>query len=671
MNPKHHNPTQPRRNKSRHEFWARAPYNFVPLPEKVVVAETVPPQDRYYAEPSRYTGCIECALTTESPLYTRTALNPVFFQQWAENSREMMKKGSDREKYAQFFHLDDAQRPVIPGSSLRGMVRSLVEIVGYGKMQWVTNEPLVFRAVGDTTGIGESYRERFLQDDGKKRYTPLMRAGYLERQGERWVIRSAQVIKGTTFARIHRDKIPQRLTQWHGCKNSYRIWVKLGLYDYQKVRGGFIQLRYTPILDATSSASDGLQEAVLVYSGGIPNKKREAVFFPPDPDAPLIEVGDDLIRSYREQLSQEQKDLLGKEGALNPHQPVFYLVKNSALVFFGHAMMFRLPYPRTPFSLVAFHLCSESDIDLAEAIFGYTSERSRKEGKAGRVFFTDAHVEPTPNGVWLSNQPITPAILGSPKPTTFQHYLTQQEPDNKQRLDHYASPPPHEAVIRGHKLYWHRGTAGLGDLAEKDSVDWSTDTQHTQIKPVKAGVSFRCQIYFENLSRAELGALLWVLTLPGETGKQYRHKLGMGKPLGMGSVKITPTLYLSNRQDRYSRLFEGDTWRQAEKSEPDLQPFIDAFEKYVLAGMEEKESRGVESLKQVERIEMFLKMLEWPGPDRQLTTYMQIEDPVNEYKERPVLPDPLNIEQTSFTSTRPSPTLGKRRGNNLKRRKKR
>jgi CRISPR-associated protein (TIGR03986 family) len=220
-------------------------------------------------------------------------------------------------------------------------------------------------------------------------------------------------------------------------------------------------------------------------------------------------------------------------------------------------------------------------------------------------------------------------------------------------LDHHDSPPPHQTVIRGHKLYWHRGS-GHEDIREKDSVDWATDSQHTQIKPVKAGVSFRSQIHFENLSKVELGALLWILAPPGETGKQYRHKLGMGKPLGMGAVKITPTLHLGDRQDRYSRLFEGDTWHRAEKIEPHIQLFIQAFEEYVLTRMDKSERVEAKSLKQVARIRMLLKMLEWPGPNRQLTQYMRIE-PINEYKERPVLPDPLNIEQPTPTSTSTMP----------------
>ena len=70
---------------------------------------------------------------------------------------------------------------------------------------------------------------------------------------------------------------------------------------------------------------------------------------------------------------------------------------------------------------------------------------------------------------------MTPKILAGPKPTTFQHYLTQQEPDTIQEivkgksksrmdLDHYGSNTPHDTTLRGHKLYWHRGELTLENV---------------------------------------------------------------------------------------------------------------------------------------------------------------------------------------------------------------
>lgn len=673
MNPKHQNPDAKKHNRR-----AIAPYNFVPLPEKVVPAELpLPDQDKYH--PDRYTGYIQCELTTKSPTYTRSATNLEFFRRWwsdeARQMRQMLANANSgvRVEYANFFHLHNAQQPIIPGSTLRGMIRALVEMVGYGKVQWVTDEKLVFRAVGDTTSLGIYYKGRLLREDNEKEYTPLMQAGYIEKDenNNQWFIRPAQIIGGTTFARIHHDDIPIDLPSWHSCKNASGIWIKLGDYDYQEVRDGFIHLKYTPVLEAYNKPVADWQKAVLARSGRMNKKNREAVMFPPDKDVKPIEINSELLQKYREQISKEQQKLLGEDGVLQPHQPVFYLMEQGELVLFGHPMMFRLTYDKSPLDFVPSALRNEEMIDLPEAIFGYVKSKQIATGKdrayAGRVFFSDAKFKSAANGIWLSEKPITPQILASPKPTTFQHYLTQQKPNDKKELNHYASAPSDDTVIRGNKLYWHKGAVGKQNIEEKEKVDWRDDTQHTQIKPVKAEVGFSFRIRFENLSQVELGALLWALMLPGEDDHDYCHKVGMGKPLGMGAVKLTATLHGTQQKTntRYTRLLDDKgQWFQPQNSDTTPQAYIQAFEKYVLEHMDPTERNDAQSLKDVPRIQMLLKMLEWPGPMpiEEKTRYMEIErdmnqhyigrpkrGKVNEYADRAVLPDPLDVVFPGFS----------------------
>ena len=656
MNPRHNNPTGPGRI-------AHAPYNFVPLPERAVPAEkNLPDMDRYYHE--RYTGVIECEIMTESPVYVRGMSEP---DSYAEFKKTRLHEMSDERKrqYARFYSLDNNGLPAIPGSSLRGMVRSIVEVAAYGKMQWVTNKPLVFRAVGDTSSLGVYYRKLLMRDDeGGRKFTPLVQAGYLVKEKDRWFIKPALSVQGVTFARIHKEKIPPSLPTWHECKNARCIWIKPGDYDYQKVRG-YLQLKYLPVSDARSSPAEGFMKAILVRSGNIPKKKMEAVIFPPDESVPvskLIEINDEILQRYREQVSQQQECLLGgKDGALRPYQPVFYLLKNGVLVFFGHTMMFRLPYEKTPHDFIPPSLrpeTSEVNLDMTEAIFGFAPKgnKDRCASRAGRISFCDAMLNPGEEDIWLSDHPIIPKILSGPKPTAFQHYLTQQQPDKVPtglrdknglpklalRLDHYASPPPHDTVIRGHKFYWHKGQVRLSDIKDKEQYNLQIDKQHTLFSPVKPGVKFHSMIHFENLSKVELGAILWALLLPGEHGKEYRHKIGMGKPLGLGSIKIIPKLFLDNRKSRYERLFSGQDWHQARSFNEDLYGFINVFEEYVLKELCPEDRQGANKLSKTKRIQMFLKLLEWPGlKDRELTEYMNI----NEF--RPVLPDPLHVEKNN------------------------
>lgn len=73
------------------------------------------------------------------------------------------------------------------------MIRTVVEIISNSKMKWVSDEPLVFRSVGDRTGLGEHYRNRLMTTSGNT-LAPKMVSGYIGKIGHRWYIRPAQRI---------------------------------------------------------------------------------------------------------------------------------------------------------------------------------------------------------------------------------------------------------------------------------------------------------------------------------------------------------------------------------------------------------------------------------------------------------------------------------------------
>lgn len=78
------------------------------------------------------------------------------------------------------------------------------------------------------------------------------------------------------------------------------------------------------------------------------------------------------------------------------------------------------------------------------------------------------------------------------------------------------------------------------------------DDQNRSIKGwVKRGVIFEFDIDVTNLSGVELGALLWLLELPAD----HFHRLGGGKPLGFGSVRLDVDW---ERTD----LRQGEGWRK-------------------------------------------------------------------------------------------------------------
>jgi CRISPR-associated protein (TIGR03986 family) len=671
MWPKHDNPQYKRRAHNGNEYRSTAPYNFVPLPESVrLVEQPIPGHDQYLGG---FTGYFDCTLTTLTPLYTRTALDPEFFEMWGDKIRDMMRDAQARETYAQFFHIEDVEKPLIPGSSLRGMIRSLIEIAAAGKMLWVTDEKLFYRTVDNST-IGKEYGARM---------TGRVKGGVLRKDVTGYWIDECIVLRVQRNLIGGADELydgnpPNKRPKWTnsaGKPHQYaHVWVKVAANGWSVE-----DIRYT--------GTTGYQSGRLIITGDIPRKRKEFVFLDPVAGAHSIAVPEEIIRQLQSehQITNWQESAFPvdkpapnsrlRPGALQKDtylesegDPIFFLIEGGNLVFLGRAQMFRLPYDHSPLDMVPSALRShlaQNDhevFDLAEAIFGYTPESGangrRKGSRAGRVYFGDAQFEVAKSSLWLSDPPvITPKILGSPKPTAFQHYLVQSrqqghDPDQKDRLAHYGTPTSTETIIRGHKLYWHKQAAAANqtEFTESNNVPWDSDTQHTQIRPVRNGVTFKFRVHFENLLGYEVGAMLWALRLPSVSGEQYRHKIGMGKALGLGSAEISAELHLSERgvsasaadkpvqpeeKGRYEQLFVGQDWHRAERksSQSEDKGFIEAFAEFAV-GQPDLEAFTADS-----RIHLLLTMLRWPGPSANAAQTLGLEA----FKVRPVLPTPDHI----------------------------
>ncbi len=681
----HSNPTLPRIDRERRKHWASAPYNFVPLAKKTIAVpeKELPDQDRYCE--NIFTGCIDCSLETCSTTYVRGMFTEEEFEKQGRKKPENLTV-DEKNVRAPFFAIerndvvDSKPRPVIPGSSLRGMVRSLLEIAGFGRMRWVAKQPtFTFRALA-------ALNDDPLRDPYRKVIGPFsrnVRAGYLEKRGARWFIRPALTTKdmgwpGNEFYLKVREMLIQGkdIPEFRRLDSSdYRPQVhevSFGV-EFKRRRSGTC----VAVSHIGSRQAKYEHKGVLVCSGNMlesagPDQKsprrNHALVLEPNYEVDNLEIAEQAIKDYRAGLTRYQREELavywagGDYGCLKDRAPVFY-VPDDKVVYFGHCPNFRIPSidendkekrASNPRRFVPEEIRTGEDPDLVDAIFGWVEDPDSglKGQRAGRVFFSDARCL-SDGDVWERQTPIAPGTLASPKPTTFQHYLVQHksggkyepdhDPDIKSRLAHYGTPTT-ETEIRGHKLYWHKGKTPEIEASAKERE--KHESQLTRIIPIKHGVKFAFKIRFENLLEHELGALLWALTLPGEQGKAYRHKLGMGKPLGMGAVHIQPKLTLQDRKSRYSQLFSGDAWHE-DNREADTQKFIPAFEKFVLDRIKSNQRRLVE----LDRIRSLFVLLEWHWRQSDAnwhdqTRYMEIEyglNKINEYKERPVLPNPDGV----------------------------
>ncbi|HHY79108.1 MAG TPA: TIGR03986 family CRISPR-associated RAMP protein [Thermoanaerobacter sp.] len=578
-------------NKTTKSLEAHAPYNFIPLNKHVIEAQPIPDFDCYYNEHAglkRFNGYIDCEIESITPLYIRDTYT----------SEELIKKEKNNEDNADFFSPGGIAR--IPGSSLRGMTRTMVEIMSWGKFGFYENKRLFYRGLADKSNLSQEYQKNMSSyDRNTKKSSYKFNAGYLKRDGFDYYIIPAKVKDGKQFKQVTKRNKDEK-------------------FIIEKQQNG----------------------EYLVISGNINKKEHDWLIYEPDFNQ-RIPVSDFDIKEYmmdENRYSDEKGDgnlirliSMAKDGMV----PCFYVCwkdeNGKDRVSFGHTGFFRLSYKYTIGDHIPENLKQEELIDIPESIFGKVYD---KQSFASRIFFEDALLIPGQNNILISNNPITPKILSSPKPTTFQHYLEQPSGATIKNLNHWNNK---NAKIRGYKLYWHKDGTGW-ELEITNEEKEKKKKIITKIKPVKPGIKFKSRVRFENLSQEELGALLFAIDLP----ENCYHKIGMGKPLGLGTIKIKPTLFLINRENRYTSLLEDENWNLGvEKG--DIKKFKDAFEQYLLDKLNRLEKSNLTSLWDHERMKHLKVMLNFENTKlkgwKQETDYMELK----EFKDRPVLPKPLEI----------------------------
>lgn len=686
---------------------ATAPFNFVPLPEAILpsdATQALASHDRY--EPELHHGWIDLDILTETPLYTRCAY-PL---------NEAHREVKESEARQQFYHHRNPAEPVIPGSSIRGAIRNLVAILSYARLSrlessvgastransdassatGIRDEKLVYRAVTDQkTSAGKEYNEKgFLPKVAHMTFefpSRKVKAGWLEKSpdGRGMQIRPACEHEKTSFVRVPVHVLSQARVPLLDQAPPRPLFVEPASVQKHTSRSKgnpFLYCAKTP--RCSTSPSSGLVEATLIQSGKAPTRHYHTAIYPRDTRAAPIPISPTMWEQYVEdrELTRGIPTRKLSEGA-----PCFYLLDRAdRLVFFGPTLFFRIPYQRSTADFMPRALLLDGELDVAEALFGTVNPGQRMEGQdsgpfRGRVRFGDACYKSTQDGGTPFESDAqggrrVPGILSAPKPTSFQNYLVQVGNGEAHELLSYASSPAEAqsqevgpfTVLRGHKRYWHRGKPLPSELSTDLELArrGASASQYTIIRPVRAGTRFEGRIHFDNLTLCELGVLLTALDLPSEC----RHHLGMGRPLGMGSVRITPKLTLWSPEQRYASFDGSGALDEAEVKQLQLRA-MEAFRarvmKHHLEVVRSPKLRTEDVLWQVPRLQTLRLLLSWDGrPDRKDTAYQELK----RFAKRPTLPTPQavmrqpdpkvdaevpvqrNVSQGSSTSTLPAPS---------------
>ena len=188
-------------------------------------------------------------------------------------------------------------------------------------------------------------------------------------------------------------------------------------------------------------------------------------------------------------------------------------------------------------------------LTLAEQLFGFV-EQGKSAGSdsgrnfAGRVRFSTARLLGNLRDGWFATTGfVTLAILSTPNPLSASIYFKRKNGTGGRIKGGELNLRDHEPQGRKTNL----------DQEIQDAVGWQDPDQRrpamqVRAQPLRDGLCFQFHLDFDNLTETELGLLAYALRPTPDS----RHKLGLGKPIGLGCVCLTPLgLFLINRGNRY------------------------------------------------------------------------------------------------------------------------
>lgn len=472
-----------------------APYNFVPLNKPVYIPEWWDKVSMDVPFSDGEDGVIEVCATTVSPLFIRNGSPKSKPSQYSANVSE------DSDPLKQYF---------IPGTSLKGMIASALEVLSFGRMNQYNDDYFGYRIFNTDITDGKDYVNK----------TAGCRCGWLRLENDKYILTPC---KGK-FEKIPCDEVKKSYPEYRkedpADKKQAAVSDETGLYPLVEDEG--IQYR-------------------LVCTGPMNNKKHEYLF--PTEEDREIQLTDEEKKEFLSihkptPLFKEKgyfRELLQKGESI----PVFFVRddrRNNQLCI-GLSRMIRFPYKNKVSDAVRQE--NHDGLDLAKTIFGYISNNG---GQRGRVQVGHAMVDRLIADTELK---YVNGVLGAPKASYYPFYIRQSGQD-------YHNYNNTGVEIAGRKRYRiHKGDT-VTDLPEGNG----NENVETEFKALPAGLNLTFRINIHNLRPVEIGAILSALTFHGMDN--CWHNIGLAKAYGYGKLVCTVKNLknLEKTPAEYMRLFE-------------------------------------------------------------------------------------------------------------------
>lgn len=365
-------------------------------------------------------------------------------------------KDRKEHKSYEFFNLNG--EPVVPGSELRGMFRSVFETLNSSCYSVLTSNLLSKRQ--------------------SKAFAPGVLQQVDDNNSKKWVLYKAEMKKTNT---PQGDNSVKR--EWYDAKGNKKTFY----FTYNRSARPFT---------VSQKVVDDYLKILELYKEFNPGRARFFNAVEPSPDKCI---------------------------------PLFYSESRGVITKLTPAQMSRVTYEKTVEDLLGeFVPCNGKILCPACNLFGNVDSLSPA---ASRVRFTDA----TAYGYEIS-KPVLLKELASPKITSIEFYSLNKDKQLVNLMEWNYDDIG--TTLRGRKFYFHNQNAVSDPLTYTDTEETKRNAHVRLVKPSdKTDAKFSFRVYFDSITETELQLLLLSLNF-GENGGTLMHKLGHGKPLGLGSIKV-------------------------------------------------------------------------------------------------------------------------------------
>jgi len=554
------------------------PYTFIGLGDRVSKAKS--------EDDDRHTGVLSCTLKTLTPMAIPNAANEDTFIKIADNlvtkwNSDFPDKKVDRKNVRSydFYSYENPEgdmgkveknqlpSPVIPGSSIRGMIRSAYEALTDSCLSAIDEEMILNKRSiipydrdhnSENMGVGilENVNGKWILKKGEKALLPI--------KGVKGFSGKTNNETGREFFRFYRDKLlswgNEIFISFKGTSRGYKV-----VSSFSKSQKGEDKIPAYHLPGVQFGDRWNKHFDTIVY-----NYKNSESYDLSEDDISRIKLISSLYKENAKGESENTKKPVPYDGWANfdlgKPFPVYYETvkgdkvqhgnKLKDIYYISPACISQEIFARKVSDMIGdFDPCKDNR-QLCDAcyLFGMVGkEEGRKANTdkktvnavASRISFRDAVSLDKED--WY-DEPKRLAILGQPRPSATEFYMTPLEDGDywnydykvthgKRREDKNKKTALETASIRGRKFYWH---------SDDDKTRYAKDADRPDLtiiaRPVKKECSFKFEVAFENISRQELAKLIYVLTIGGKASGDnptHGHKLGHGKPIGFGSVGIS------------------------------------------------------------------------------------------------------------------------------------